>query len=64
MSNGVMHHFQHLYYMIGLFEDIENNKNINWPPNFIFKNFTNNTRQNNIYNIFGLNDFLETGKIF
>ena len=64
MSSAVAHHFQHLYYLLGLYENIKKGGLVNWPHDFVFLNQTSSTQTDQINNIFGLKDFLETGKLY
>ena len=64
MSSAVAHHFQHVYYLLGFYENIIKNPgtDINWPDGFVLKNFSPDRERNQILNLFTLPDFLETGR--
>lgn len=64
MSSAVAHHFQHVYYFLGFYENILKNpeKSINWPDGFELKNLDSDFGRNQVLNLFRLKDFLETGK--
>ena len=63
MSSAVAHHFQHVYYLLGFYENIIKNpkKSINWPDNFVVRKLSTDSGRNQILNLFALPDYMETG---
>lgn len=63
MSSAVAHHFQHVYYLLGFYENIIKNpgQSINWPDDFVLRKLDSDSGRNQILNLFALKDFMETG---
>lgn len=63
LSSGVIHYFQHITYLVGMYQNIEKNIEITWPQNFTLENRSNITKENLKLNMIRLPNFSELGNI-